>query len=86
MPLHLATALDAEAATIVTFDPRLWDARQLARIVRRAEHVMSPRKNAPVKDVWTISGQFFAEQHEIPGPHPSYRHEEPAYPNTCVTL
>jgi hypothetical protein len=32
-------------------------------------------------DVWTISGQFFAEHQATPGFHPSYRHEEPAKPN-----
>src|SRR2546427_6605891 len=47
---------------------------------------VASRESAPVKDVWTISGQFFAEQHAIPGSHPSYRHEEPASPTTCVTL
>src|SRR5437867_8824494 len=53
---------------------------------RRTRSVVVSRESAPVKDVWTISGQFFAEQHAIPGSHPSYRHEEPASPNTCVTL
>src|SRR2546428_1516724 len=53
---------------------------------RRARSVVASRESAPVKDVWTISGQFFAEQHAIPGSHPSYRHEEPASPTTCVTL
>src|SRR5438552_1124931 len=33
-----------------------------------------------------MSGQFFAEHHETSGFHPSYRHEEPASPTTCVTL
>src|SRR5438093_12837738 len=53
---------------------------------RRTRSVVGSRESGPVKDVWTISGQFFAEQHAIPGSHPSYRHEEPASPTTCVTL
>src|SRR5437870_8895564 len=53
---------------------------------RRVRNVVAAGASAPVKDVWTISGQFFAEQHAIPGSHPSYRHEEPASPKTCITL
>ena len=52
----------------------------------RDREVAVARERASQKNVWTISGQFFAEQHAIPGSHPSYRHEEPASPNTCVTL
>src|SRR5438094_8115785 len=53
---------------------------------RRTCREVASRESAPIKYVWTISGQFFAEQHAIPGSHPSYQHEEPASPNTCVTL
>src|SRR2546428_8578147 len=34
----------------------------------------------------TISAQLFAEHQVAAGSHPSYRHEEPASPNTCITL
>src|SRR5439155_21076604 len=36
--------------------------------------------------VWPISGQFFPEHAISAEFHPSYRHEEPASPTTCVTL
>src|SRR2546426_7891543 len=39
-----------------------------------------------LKDVWTISEQFFAKHRRSTGSHPSYRHEEPASPTTCITL
>src|SRR2546422_2885438 len=39
-----------------------------------------------LKDVWTISEQFFAEHRRSTGSHPSYRHEEPASPTTCIAL
>ena len=34
----------------------------------------------------TISEQFIPEHHATAGSHPSYRHEEPASPNTCMNL
>src|SRR5262249_32608341 len=32
------------------------------------------------------SAQYFADHRVTTGSHPSYRHEEPASPNTCVKL
>ena len=37
-------------------------------------------------ELCTISAQLFAEHQVTTGSHPSYRHEEPASPNTCITL
>jgi hypothetical protein len=34
----------------------------------------------------TISAQFVAEHQITAGSHPSYRHEEPVSPTTCITL
>jgi hypothetical protein len=39
-----------------------------------------------IRPLCTISAQLFAEHQVATGSHPSYRHEEPASPNTCVTL
>jgi hypothetical protein len=55
-------------------DPRFCKPRAVAE----PRSCGSPRRS--------ISEQFFAEHHATPGSHPSYRHEEPASPNTCVTL
>src|SRR5207244_262842 len=35
---------------------------------------------------FSISEQFFAQHQASPDSHPSYRHEEPASPTTCITL
>jgi hypothetical protein len=41
---------------------------------------------APQDLLCTVSAQLFAE-HQVPtGSHPSYWHEEPASPTTCITL
>jgi hypothetical protein len=45
-------------------------------------HVACPRLDR----LCTISAQLFAEHQVTTGSHPSYRHEEPASPNTCITL
>ena len=85
--LHLATALDARARPssrsirACGMPPARKDYSW-----RRVRNVVAAGASVPVKDVWTISGQFFAEQHAIPGSHPSYRNEEPASPKTCITL
>jgi hypothetical protein len=39
-----------------------------------------------IRPLCTISAQFFAEHQITARSHPSYRHEEPASPNTCITL
>ncbi len=45
---------------------------------------MADSKN--IRPLCTISAQLFAEHQVTTGSHPSYRHEEPASPTTCITL
>ena len=61
--LHLATAVNAEAATVVTFDPRLREAAGsqglfVAPSDRNGHH---PTKCGPVDDVLAILGEFFPD-------------------------
>jgi hypothetical protein len=66
--------------------PRAW--RVCAVEVMRAEKVQAPpvKGDAEANRHCTISEQLFAEHHVSAGSHPSYRHEEPASPTTCITL
>src|SRR5262245_52716276 len=67
-----------EAATVVTFHPRVRVAISAQGLfVARSVGCRRLCEYAAAEVVWPISGQFFGEHHVTARSHPSYRHENP---------